>query len=112
MDAPEISSPKCDPQPFSQEATDYLNNAIQGRKVKLETTEKDKYNRDLGTIYLDGLDVNRSIVEHGYAEVYRGDEAYQQHPYYSAELKAKSQKIGMWSLEDYESPRAYRARCR
>jgi micrococcal nuclease len=114
IDAPETpKGAKFPGQPFGTEAEAYLKQLVEGKRVKVEIYQIDRYKRLLSTIFLDGKDINLVMIEAGLAEVYRGPESgnpYKQ-PYQAAEEAARSVKKGMWVLGDsYESPRAYRKR--
>jgi micrococcal nuclease len=100
-------------QPYGKEAEAYLKQLVEGKRVKVEIYQVDRYKPLLSTIFLDGKDINLAMIEVGLAEVYRGPESgnpYKQQ-YQTAEDTARSAKKGMWILGDtYESPRAYRKR--
>ena len=69
IDAPEFHCPKnrvCvegDPQA----ATDYLARIIQGHRLTIDRTGKDRYDRTLGVVYSDGLNVSCAMVQAGHA---------------------------------------------
>jgi len=65
----------------------------------------------LGVIYLDDKNVNLEMVKAGLAEVYSGKppRGLDILLYHQAEVEAKKQGIGMWSLaEEYISPKDWR----
>ena len=61
---------------------DYLNSIIGGKQIIMRTVrlpngnfykihdKKGKYGRILGTIYFDGKDINKHMIDEGYAKVY------------------------------------------
>jgi micrococcal nuclease len=114
IDAPETPKGNKFPgQPFGQDAEVYLRQLVEGKRVKVEIYQVDRYKRLLSTIFLDGKDINLAMIEAGLAEVYRGPESGNPYkPQYQAvEETARSVKKGMWVQGDtYESPRAYRKR--
>jgi micrococcal nuclease len=114
IDAPETPKGNKFPgQPFGKDAEAYLKQLVEGKKVKVEIYQVDRYKRLLSTIYLDGRDINLAMIEAGLAEVYQGPESGNpyKHQYQAAEAAAKQARRGMWVQGDtYESPRAYRKR--
>ena len=112
IDTPEKSRKKNEPgQPYSQKATKFLAGLVLGKQVSIESYGKDRYDRVLAVAYIGQTNVNLEMVNHGYAEVYRGKPApgFDNDPYWQAEAQAKSKKLNIWSLgEDYASPREWR----
>jgi endonuclease YncB( thermonuclease family) len=114
IDAPETpKGSKFPGQPYGREAEAYLKRLVQGKRVKVEIYQVDRYKRLLSTIFLNGKDISLAMIKAGLAEVYRGPEPGNPYKpqYHAAEETARSVKKGMWVLGDkYESPRAYRKR--
>jgi micrococcal nuclease len=114
IDAPETAKGATFPgQPYGPEAEAYLKQLVEGKRVKVEIYQVDRYKRLLSTIFLDGKDINLAMIEAGLAEVYRGPESRNPYKaqYQVAEETARSVNKGMWVLGNrYESPRAYRKR--
>jgi endonuclease YncB( thermonuclease family) len=112
IDAPEKSRGKHQPgQPFSQSSTKYLASLVLNKPVNIVSYGTDRYDRTLGVVYIDGINVNLEMVKAGLSEVYRGKPApgFDNGPYDKAENEARSAGIGMWSLGDkYVSPREWR----
>ena len=76
IDAPETpKGTKFPGQPYGKEAEAYLKQLVEGKRVKVEIYEVDRYKRLLSTIFLDGKDINLAMIEAGLAEVYRGPES-------------------------------------
>ena len=107
IDTPEIDKH----DPYSKEASDYTCNALKkANEIYLEydsnSDKEDKYGRVLAFVHVDGVLLQKDLVEHGYAKV-----AYIYGDYnYVSELKeveeaAKTKKIGIWEevLGDVES---------
>jgi micrococcal nuclease len=114
IDAPETpKGTKFPGQPYGKEAEVYLKQLVEAKRVSVEIYGVDRYKRLLATIFVDGKDINLTMIEVGLAEVYQGPEAghpYKAH-YQAAEEAARSARKGMWVQGDaYESPRAYRKR--
>jgi endonuclease YncB( thermonuclease family) len=114
IDAPETpKGAKFPGQPFGKDAEAYLKQLIEGKRVKVEIYQVDRYKRLLSTIFLGGTDINLAMIEAGLAEVYRGPESDNPYKrqYQAAEETARSARKSMWVQGDtYESPRAYRKR--
>jgi endonuclease YncB( thermonuclease family) len=112
IDAPETRGKKkySGRQPLALEAKAFLNEKIQGKQVTLISYSKDLYGRVLGDLLLDGKSVNIGLVENGLAECYRGKppSGYSQSACDTAQEKAKTEKRGIWSLENYQSPKDFR----
>ena len=112
IDAPETSKKKHEPgQPFSQQATKHLAGLVLNRVVDVKGYGMDRYNRILGVIFLDGINVNLEMVRVGLAEVYDGrpPRGFDTGPYMDAEKQARDAKRGMWiQVDKYLSPREWR----
>lgn len=64
-----INTPEGD-EYYYEEATNFLKEKIEHRKIKYKDFGKDQYNRTLAIIYFDGVDINRELVRKGYATPY------------------------------------------
>ena len=51
-------------------ARDYLKGLIEGQTVVISSDEKDKYGRQLATVFYNGLNINQHLIEKGYAVPY------------------------------------------
>lgn len=76
-----------------------LETLIAGRSVTCEGWERDKYDRLLAVCRVGDVDLNRKLVEEGWAVAY-GD-------YADAELAARRARKGLWAGE-FERPRVWR----
>lgn len=98
-------------QPYGGESWKALKNKIMGKQVKLEILDIDKYRRMVGMIWLGERNINLEMVREGSAEAFI---EYLKPPYRTifldTEHDAKSARRGVWSLPDYERPRAFRKR--
>lgn len=58
-------------QAYGQKAKEFTASLIAGKAVSVTVTDRDRYGRFIGDIVLDGISVNASIVEAGFAWHYR-----------------------------------------
>jgi micrococcal nuclease len=61
--------------PYGKVVKDYLINLLEGNKIYLDVTKKDKYGRYLGLVYLnksDNLSVNELLINENMAKAYHG----------------------------------------
>ena len=112
IDSPETQRGKRKPgQPYSQKAKEFLTQMVLNKVVEIKGYGLGPYNRTLGVVYLDGVNVNLEIVKAGLAEVYHGNSPrkFDIKPYLLAESEAKNTERGMWFLGDrYISPKDWR----
>jgi len=100
IDAPEKS------QDFGQRAKQSLISLIAGEYVEIKKHDVDRYGRTIGTIFLNGADINLIQVKKGLAWVY--DRYCNDSDYYRAERQAKSSHLGLWSQPNPIEPWNYR----
>lgn len=112
FDAPEKSHGKNQPgRPISQSSMKHLASLVLYKYVDIVPYGNDRYDRTLGVVYVDGINVNLEMVKAALAEVYKGKPAsgFDKAPYHKAENEARSAGIGMWSLgNNYFSPLEWR----
>ena len=102
VDTPETVDQRTTVQCFGQEASDYLKAKLTGKSVTIEAdptqSDRDKYDRLLRYVYLDGEDVGLSIISNGYGHEYTYYIPYQkQTAYKTAQKTAEAQNLGLWS---------------
>lgn len=94
-----IDCPEMD-QPFGDKAKQFTSSLIAGKNVSIKPIGIDQYGRTIGIVYVDGINVNRALVENGLAWVYR---KYCKESFCSEwlvlEKEARDRKIGLWSQE-------------
>lgn len=98
-----IDTPEVDKNdPYSKEAKEYTCNMLKNAKeIYLEydsnSDREDKYGRVLAFIHVDGILLQKDLIEHGYAKVayIYGDYAYVSELRKQEEV-AKNSKIGIW----------------
>ena len=70
IDTPEIKGKKADPVP-AKEARDFLNNLLSNKKVSIRRVTKDRYDRTVGELFINGINVQELIVQKGYGKIYK-----------------------------------------
>ena len=91
IDAPESK------QAFGQKAKQALTTAIATKIITVNDHGVDIYGRMLGTIWLDGYDINASMVDSGYAWVYRFEDNAIVPSYLKYESAARKDAKGLWA---------------
>ena len=116
IDAPEVKKVRGknkSGQDGGDQARDYLQSTIQGKKVSLKQTDLDHYNRPVVEIFLEGKNINIDLVSKGFAEAYRGKtKRLDSQAYLKAEATAKEAQLGVWGLKNYQSPGDFRKKNR
>ena len=94
IDAPELK------QEFGSTSQEYLSRMVLGKQVTIVWTKVDKYRRTVGTIMLDGRDINIEQVKAGMAWHFKKYEDEQKpedrRAYAAAEQEARAAKLGLW----------------
>ena len=89
IDAPEGN------QPFGKESRDFMLKYLHKDAI-LVTHGHDRYKRTLGTLFVDGQDINLLSIKGGYAWHYK--RYFDDKPYAVAQENAKKNKLGLWAL--------------
>ncbi|WP_278412719.1 thermonuclease family protein [Stutzerimonas kunmingensis] len=95
----EIDTPESR-QPYGQKAKQALAALTFRKQVNADVESVDRYGRSIARISVNGVDVNRALVESGAAWVYRAynrDKSLLQ-----AEAEARAAKRGLWALPESE----------
>ncbi|MDO4223579.1 MAG: thermonuclease family protein [Acinetobacter sp.] len=93
-------------QAFGQAAKKHLSQMIYQKNVTLHIHESDKYQRQVADVFVGGVDVNRKMVEHGYAWAYR--EYLHDQSLLDVENTARQQRLGLWSQPNAIYPSEFR----
>jgi endonuclease YncB( thermonuclease family)/methylphosphotriester-DNA--protein-cysteine methyltransferase len=106
IDAPELK------QKYGSESQANLSRMVMGRQVTIIWTKTDKYRRTVGTIMLDGKDMNIEQVKAGLAWHFK-KYADEQEPrdrvtYAKAEEDARAAKLGLWQDPNPTPPGDFR----
>lgn len=94
IDAPEKA------QAYGQKAKDSLSELVYGKTVDVEWTKLDRYNRIVGKITLNDVDINLEQIERGMAWHYKqyqlGQTMQDRIAYSESENRARDKKLGLW----------------
>lgn len=105
MDAPEKK------QPYGSVSKKALSGLVAGKEVDVEDCGVDRYRRVVGIIHHDGINVNRAMVELGFAWVYP---QYCKKSFckdwYQLQKQAKTAQRGLWKDERSTPPWKWRKR--
>lgn len=101
VDAPEIC------QAFGRQARDALAARVLYRPVRVATRARDRYQRSVGSVSLDGQDVGAWLVAAGFAWSARS--RGRGGPYAQEEAQARQGRAGLWAVGAIE-PRVFRRR--
>ena len=104
IDAPESR------QAYGNASKKYLASLIAGKSVFIKENKKDIYQRTLGTIYLEQININAKMVENGFAWAYRYKGVVNNNNMLKLESKAKQNKKGLWKDKHPIAPWEFRYR--
>lgn len=115
IDAPELPLDRFHKgQPFAEESRDHLAQLIKGKAMDMAIIGTDADKRPLVLLSLDGELINAKMAGAGLAEAAAetaiGIPIKLQHAIENAELKAKQDGVGIWSLTNYVRPIEFRIR--
>ncbi|QST00403.1 thermonuclease family protein [Pontibacillus sp. ALD_SL1] len=105
VDTPETKHPSLPVQPYGPEASEFTKETLSGKEVTLEFDgpKRDKYNRLLAYVWVDGANFNKMLLEEGlarYAYVYDPPYTYSE-SFIKAQTKAVNKNLNIWSIEGY-----------
>ena len=100
IDAPEKK------QAFGTASRKFLAGLVANREVRVAWSKRDRYQRILGTVFVDGKDVNLEMLKVGMAWHYK---KYDSTPAYAqAQSEARAAKRGLWQDKNPIEPEAVR----
>lgn len=106
VDAPESK------QAFGSRSKQNLSDLIFNKQVTVEWNGKDRYQRILGKVMLDGRDINLEQLKNGMAWYYKAYErdvaVADRKPYGDAEAEARASKRGLWADASPTAPWDFR----
>lgn len=101
VDTPETHHPQKPVQCFGEAASEFTTALVEGKQVRLEADEqtdnRDRYDRLLRYVYIDGTLVNAEIIRQGYGFALNSFPHSQIELFRSLEKQARNQKAGLWS---------------
>ncbi len=102
VNTPETVDPRKSVECFGLEASNFLKNKLANQTVTLvadpSQTNRDKYDRLLRYVYLDGVDINLEIIQNGYGYEYTYNVPYvKQSEYKQAQVAASAAGRGLWA---------------
>ena len=86
-----------------KESKKFLINFINNKKISCKLIDKDRYKRHIGICFKDKINLNKKIVQEGWAIAYR----YYSKDFVDDENIAKINKLGIWK-GDFEEPYLFR----
>ena len=100
VDTPETKNPRTGKMYYGREASDYAARTLQGKDVTviIDTVSdvRDRYNRLLGYIEIEGRVFNEDLVRLGYGYADLRFKHSQLNRYASMQEKAVEQEVGLW----------------
>jgi endonuclease YncB( thermonuclease family) len=111
LDAPEIAHHKDEiAQPSGDLAQKFLSDLILNKKVTIQSKTRDPHGRLLGRILLNGVDVNLTLLENGWAWLYYPQNLPKEivKSYILANTNAQSQKLGLFANPNAILPNEWR----
>lgn len=112
IDTPETVHPSVLEQPFGREASQLAKKLMPpGEQIEVEPgiSERDKYGRLLAYFYVDGVSVNKMLLEKGLARVayvYAPNTKYIDE-FTELQEQARKKELGIWSIENYASSQGF-----
>ncbi len=91
----------------------YLKQRLHNQLINLRWKKRDRYQRILGQIYLDEVDINLELVHAGQALIYWFNifDSKEKAVTYTKAMKfAKENLVGIWGLGDFYDPYKHRSR--
>jgi micrococcal nuclease len=109
IDAPESLQQSLDGKKIGEQSTRFLKKLIEGQELKVRFLGVDMYARKLAVLYLKEVNVNKLMVQKGWALAYplaRPLGVLEE--YLIAQSQARMQRVGIWQSEGFLSPWQYR----
>ena len=98
-----IDAPK-KKQAYGEKSREFLSSLIAGKIVNIKEKHTDRYGRTVGVVYYNNTDINKKMVENGYAWAYT---RYSK-DYVSEHNKARASKFGLWADPNPIEPQDFR----
>lgn len=102
-----IDAPEMKQEPYGKIAQEALQKKLQRGDFILQSQGPDFYQRTLGYLFVDGENINLSMVKQGFAVAY--DDKSTLKMFRDAERQAQQKKIGVWAEEGlHQDPKQWR----
>mgnify|MGYP001186546822 CR=1 FL=1 len=98
---------------YGLEAKKYLKNIVENKVIYLQTdnisNDRDRYQRLLRYVIIDGIDVNKKMVADGFAFAYLKYKFSKSDSYEKAQIRAREKNLGIWgnSQNDSNKPKQF-----
>ena len=106
INTPEVENSRQAGEPGGEEAKQWLQKKLDGRKVRIvpDVVKRDKYDRLLAHLFSgDGVHVNVALAKHGLATVnFHPPNLLYANDLLAAQRHAEAKKLGLWMLPDYQ----------
>lgn len=104
INTPESVDPRKELECFGIEASEKLKETLQGKIIRTipdnSQDDRDKFGRLLRYVYLENENINKKMIEEGFAFEYTFKKPYKyQKEFREKENLAKSKNIGLWNKE-------------
>lgn len=100
IDAPEKR------QAYGNKSKWFLSDLIYRKNVTVQYSKRDRYGRVIGRVYLGNMDINKEMVQNGYAWVYR--RYSKDTTLIRLEDYARSNQVGLWKDSNPIYPSTFR----
>ena len=70
IDAPEIRGKNADPLK-AKASRKFINNLLSNKKVTIKRIDTDRYGRTVAEIFVEGTNIQKLMVQNGFAKIYR-----------------------------------------
>ena len=94
-------------QAYGKRAKEFTSDFCYGQRATINITDKDRYQRLVGEVTVDGKELNLAIIEAGFGWHYKKYSKSKVHA--AAETNARNKKRGLWSDKRAVAPWDYRA---
>jgi micrococcal nuclease len=111
IDTPEISHAQGElPMAFGDDAKHWTESMVSGRNIQVVISRNaDMHGRLVSYLYVDGEDVNKSLIQQGLAHVRYANistNPYNKADYMNAQQNAYKKKKGLWQIPGYADPKS------
>lgn len=111
VDTPETVDARVNkPMPFGKDASNLTHETFKdGKNIQLVlSNQKDKYDRYVAYVYIDGVDYNKELIDKGLAKVSYANlstNPYREKEYRKVQEEAVADDRGIWQIPGYADPK-------